>query len=248
MTWRDRRLLQRLGLRSPLIQAPMAGAQASDMAIAAAKAGALGSIPCALLSPDAVREHVQRFRDATKSSAAPLNLNFFCHKPAVVPSSTADRDAQWRNSLAPYYEEYGVDLAKVDAAGGAQRKPFDETSLALVQELRPEVVSFHFGLPARPEWLAAVKATGALVLSTATTVNEARWLEAHGCDVVIAQGFEAGGHRGVFLSEIDESSVAGSAPDTNSYTTFAQQLGTMALVPQIVDAVSIPVIAAGGIG
>lgn len=243
MAWRDRRLLERLGLRSPLIQAPMAGAQASDLAISVAKAGALGSIPCAMLSPDAMRSHVQRFRDATRDSSSPLNLNFFCHTTALP--STADRDAQWRDTLAPYYREYGVDLAKMDAAGGAQRKPFDETSLALVQELRPEVVSFHFGLPTRPEWLEAIKATGALVLSSATTVNEARWLEARGCDVIIAQGFEAGGHRGVFLPQ---QGAAAASPNTSSYALFAQQLGTMALVPQIVDAVSVPVIAAGGIG
>jgi nitronate monooxygenase len=157
-------------------------------------------------------------------TSKPLNLNFFCHM--VLPPDAA-REMEWRALLAPYYAEFG--LGRDASAAGPARVPFDETSCGLVEDLRPEVVSFHFGLPSGP-LLKRVKATGAKVISSATTVMEARWLEAGGCDAIIAQGVEAGGHRGMFLSA-----------DT------AGQVGTMALVPQIVDAVEVPVIAAGGI-
>ncbi|KAG7376806.1 hypothetical protein PHYPSEUDO_012697 [Phytophthora pseudosyringae] len=242
MAWRDLRLIQRLGLRVPLFQSPMAGAQASDLAISVAREGGLGAIPCALLSPDAVREHVQRFRAATMNVSAPLNLNFFCHTP---PPANPQADTQWRETLAPYYREYGADLAQLTAKG-ASRMPFDEVSLELVQELKPEVVSFHFGLPSS-KLLQGVKDAGAFVISSATTVREALWLEERGCDAVIAQGLEAGGHRAVFLPR-ERGEPPLHTQFRNSAMDFPRQIGTMSLVPQVVDAVQVPVIAAGGIG
>lgn len=221
----------------------MAGAQTSELAIAVARGGGLGAIPCALLSPDAVREHVQLFRAATKSFSAPINLNFFCH---TLPPANPKADKQWQDILTPYYREYGVDLTHLTAKG-ALRMPFDEVSLDLVRELKPEVVSFHFGLPS-PHMLQGVKDTGTLVISSATTVREALWLEERGCDAVIAQGLEAGGHRGVFLSREDSKPVFNSLEYRNNSMDFPQPAGTMSLVPQIVDAVKIPVIAAGGVG
>jgi nitronate monooxygenase len=211
---------ERFGVAHPIIQAPMAGAHGVELAIAAAGAGALGSLPCAMLSPEQIRAQIAEFRAA---AARPVNVNFFCH---ATPTEDPTAQARWRARLAPYYRALGVEAA---TASGPTRRPFDATSCALVEELRPEVVSFHFGLPAAP-LVARVKATGALVIASATTVEEARWLEAHGCDAVIAQGLEAGGHRGMFLTRRHD-----------------QQVGTFALVPQIVDAVKLPVIAAGGI-
>ena len=132
----------------------------------------------------------------------------------------------WFDRLAAYYAELGLDRPEALTSG---RAPFDEQACELVEELRPPVVSFHFGLPAAA-LVERVRGTRATVLSSATTVAEARWLVEHGCDAVIAQGCEAGGHRGMFLS-----------------TDPAHQVGTMALVPQVVDAVDVPVIAAGAI-
>jgi nitronate monooxygenase len=218
--WRDRRLPDLLGIEHPILQAPMAGAQGSAMAIAVSSAGGLGSLPCALLSPDQTRSEIEAIRRGT---SRPFNLNFFCH---AQPVSDPVREAKWVDALAPYRTELGVTAPL--AKGG--RAPFDETACALVEEFRSTVVSFHFGLPSA-DLLARVKRTGARVLSSATTLAEARWLEARGVDAIIAQGIEAGGHRGMFL-------------DTN----LATQAGTFALVPQIVDAVRVPVIAAGGIG
>jgi len=220
--WPDTRILDLLGIELPIIQAPMAGATTTAMVIAAAQAGALGSLPCAMLSPEQIRQEVQSIRQATR---APLNLNFFCHQN---PTPDPEREARWKNALEPYYRELGADFDAPTPV--SSRAPFDAVSCELVEELRPEIVSFHFGLP-EPALLARVKATGAKVLSSASTVDEAIWLEQHGCDAIIAMGYEAGGHRAIFLSE-----------DLNS------QVGTMALVPQIVDAVQVPVIAAGGIG
>ncbi|KAK1937060.1 putative nitronate monooxygenase [Phytophthora citrophthora] len=219
----------------------MAGVQASDLAIAVARGGGLGAIPCALLSPDAVREHVHHFRSATKDLSAPVNLNFFCH---TLPPANPQADKQWQDILAPYYKEYDADLTQLTVKG-ALRMPFDEKSLELVRELKPEVVSFHFGLPS-PQMLQGVKATGAFIISSATTVREALWLEERGCDAVIAQGAEAGGHRAVFLP--GEDVPRNSEQYRNNSMDFPVQIGTMSLVPQIVDAVNIPVIASGGIG
>jgi len=201
----------------PIVLAPMAGFGTVELAIAAARAGALASIPCATISLDEAERQVAAFR----ACGRPINVNFFCH----VPPASADVSA-WRARLAPLYAELGAS----DGASGVERRPFDADACAWLERATPEVASFHFGLPAA-ELLARVKATGALVISSATTVREARWLEDHGCDAIIAQGAEAGGHRGMFLT--DDASA---------------QPGTFALVPQICDAVRVPVIAAGGIG
>ncbi len=219
--WPDRRLQDLLGVETPIIQAPMAGAGLADLAAAVAEAGGLGSLPCALLGPDDMRTQVRLFRQRTNK---PLNLNFFCHR---APEPNAEREAAWRRRLAPYYREVGLNPDV--PAPASSRAPFDETFCGLVEELRPEVVSFHFGLPER-KLLHRVVASGAKILSSATTVDEARRLEAAGCDAIIAQGSEAGGHRGMFLTD-----------------DVATQVGTLSLVPQVVDAVRVPVIAAGGI-
>jgi len=214
-------LRELLATELPLIQAPMAGVQGSALAIAVCNAGGLGSLPCAMLAPDAIRAELAAIRAAT---ARPFNVNFFCHTP---PAPSPQREAAWRAVLAPYYEELGIDPEA--AAGGAARAPFTPDAAQVLAEFKPAVVSFHFGLPPEP-LLARVRALGAKILSSATTVEEARWLEAQGVDAIIAQGLEAGGHRGNFL--------------TDDLTT---QVGTLALLPQIVRAVRRPVIAAGGI-
>ena len=216
--WRDRRLIARLGIEAPIIQAPMAGAGGEALAIAAMRGGALGSLPCATLAPDRIRAQATAVRAAV---AGPINLNFFCH---AMPDSVDD--AAWRAALQPYYDEYGVGPP---ATAPVARRPFDDAACAAVEDVRPEVVSFHFGLPPAP-LLDRVRATGARILSSATSPDEARWLAARGVDAVIAQGWEAGGHAARFLPA-----------DPRSH------MGTIALVPQIVDAVDLPVIAAGGI-
>ena len=216
-----REFMSRLGLGLPIIQAPMAGFQVGALAGAVGNAGALGSLPGASLAPQALRDEVAALR---ARAVRALNLNFFCH---VAPQPDAMREAAWRAALAPWFAEFGVDPATI--ADGPGRLPFGEEAVATIEVLRPEVVSFHFGLPSA-ELLARVRRTGAQVWSSATTVAEARWLEAQGVDAVIAQGAEAGGHRGMFL--------------TDDLTT---QLGSFALLPQVVAAVRLPVIAAGGI-
>ena len=214
-------LAKLLGTTLPIIQAPMAGAQGADLALAVCGAGALGSLPCAMLAPQAMQQELQRIR---AQAGAVVNVNFFCHAP---PAADAAREAAWRDRLAPYYREFGID-ATATAAGPA-RAPFSAQVAELLAEFKPPVVSFHFGLPAA-DLLARVRSWGARVLCSATTVEEAVWLEARGVDAIIAQGLEAGGHRGMFLSD-----------------DVSTQLGTMALVPQIVRKVRLPVIAAGGI-
>ena len=211
-----------LGTDLPIVQAPMAGVQGSALAIAVCAAGGLGSLPCAMLGGAALRDEIAAL--AAGAQGRPFNVNFFCHAP---PAPDAAREAAWRAALAPYYREFGIDADAIAPRPG--RAPFDAEAAALVEAFRPPIVSFHFGLPA-PDLLARVKASGAKVLASATTVDEARWLESHGADGVIAQGVEAGGHRGIFLSD-----------------DLTTQAGTLALVPQIVRAVRLPVIAAGGI-
>ena len=218
MGWRDRRLLDLFGIDAPIVQAPMAGAQDADLAIAASRGGALGSLPCALLSAESAREQVAQFRAATDG---PLNLNFFCHQAAGSYDESA-----WRAALQPYYAEYKVGYP---VSPPPLRRPFDPAMCALVEEVRPEVVSFHFGLPDE-QLLRRVHDAGALILGCATSPAEARWLAERDVDAIIAQGWEAGGHAGRFLPA-----------DPSSH------MGTFALVPQVADSVSVPVIAAGGI-
>jgi nitronate monooxygenase len=219
--WPDRRILDLFKIESPILLAPMAGAIDVEIAIAVAEGGGLASVPCALISAEKAREQVRIFRQRV---AAPINLNFFCHEAV---DADPVREAIWRRRLAPYYRELGLDPdAPINAAN---RAPFDAAFCELVEELKPEVVSFHFGLP-EAALLRRVKAAGAIVMSSATIVKEAVWLEGNGADIIIAQGAEAGGHRGMFLTD-----------------NLAEQPGTFALVPQVVDAVKVPVIAAGGI-
>ncbi len=209
------------GIGLPIIQAPMAGVQGSALAIAVSNAGGLGSLPCATLSLDVLRSELATL---TAGTSNPYNVNFFCHTP---PRSDPGREAAWRQLLRRYDDEFGLDASAV--AVGAGRAPFSHDAADVLSEFTPPVVSFHFGLPAS-DLLQRVRAWGAKVVSSATTVDEARWLEARGVDAIIAQGCEAGGHRGMFLSD-----------------DLTTQVGTLALVPQIVRAVRIPVIAAGGI-
>jgi len=219
--WPDRRLLDLFKIEIPIVQAPMASAMDAELVIAASQAGALGSLPCATISPEKAREQVQIIRQRV---SAPLNMNFFSHTPA--PADPA-RETGWRRRLAPYYNELELDPGATVTA--ANRAPFDAAMCELVEELKPEIVSFHFGLPDK-NLLKRVKAAGCLVVGCATVVKEAVWLEQNGADAIIAQGAEAGGHRSMFMTD-----------------NISSQPGTFALVPQVVDAVRVPVIAAGGI-
>lgn len=205
----------------PIIQAPMAGVQRHALAAAVSASGGLGSLPGGMLDADKLRAEIAALRALT---ARPFNLNFLCHQ---TPPRDADREARWRAALAPYYREFGVDPETAEQ--GRPRRAFDAGQAALVAELKPPIVSFCYGLP-EPDLLAVVKSSGATVVGTATTVEEARWLEAHGADVIVAQGLEAGGHRGMFLTRDP-----------------ATQMGIFALLPQVAKAVRVPVVAAGGI-
>ena len=219
--WPDRRLIDLFGIEHPIVLAPMAGAMDADLVAEVSTAGGLGSLPCAMLTPAALRDQFAKVRARTDK---PVNVNFFCHKPPALNNA---REARWRDRLAPYYRELGIDPAA--PVPSSNRAPFDAAFCDVIEELRPQVVSFHFGLPAA-DLLARVKAAGCRILCSATTPAEAVALERQGVDAVIAQGSEAGGHRGMFLTD-----------------DLAAQVGTFALVPQIVDAVKVPVIAAGGI-
>ncbi len=219
--WPDRRLMDLFKIEHPIVLAPMAGAMDVDLATAVAAGGGLGSLPCAMLTPQRLREQVAEFRQRVRK---PLNVNFFCHTPPVPNNA---REDAWRERLKPYYRELGVDPAA--PVPNSNRAPFDAAFCDVVEELKPEVVSFHFGLP-DDALLGRVREAGCLVVSSATNAKEARWLERRGVDAVIAQGVEAGGHRGMFLSEAIES-----------------QVGSFALIPQVADAVKVPVIAGGAI-
>jgi nitronate monooxygenase len=220
--WPSRRLMDLLKIEHPILLAPMAGAMDWELAVAAAEGGACGALPCAMLTPERVREQFGKIRERTRK---PINFGFFCHTPPVPNNA---RESAWRERLKPYYEELAIDSST--PVPTSNRVPFDAEFCAVVEELKPEVVSFHFGLPEQG-LMRRVKAAGCIVIGSATTVAEARWLEDRGVDAVIAQGHEAGGHRGIFLSD-----------------DLAGQVGTFALVPQVVDAVKVPVIAAGAIG
>lgn len=205
----------------PIIQAPMAGVQGSALTVAVSNAGGLGSLPCGMLSLEALEKELSVLQSSTSK---PYNVNFFCHS---MPKENSDRELAWRKDLADYFHELGLDSGSIHAA--APRLPFDHNTADVLEKFRPAVVSFHFGLPSK-ELVSRIKNWGAVVISTATTVDEALFLETHGADAIIAQGFEAGGHRGNFLS-----------------SDMTKQLGLFSLLPQIIDAVDVPVIAAGGI-
>ncbi|WP_019529743.1 NAD(P)H-dependent flavin oxidoreductase [Dasania marina] len=214
-----------LGVELPIIQAPMAGVQDSELALAVAAAGGLGSLPCAMLSAEQLQAELSRLQDhPQKDSPQRFNINFFCHQP---PKPDPAKEQQWRQLLQPYFAELNLDINTI--AAGPQRLPFSHAIADILEPYQPTIISFHFGLPAA-DLLARVKSWGSTVLASATTVKEALWLQAHGADAIIAQGLEAGGHRGMFLNQ-----------------DLSEQMGSFALLPQIVAAVTLPVIAAGGI-
>ncbi len=214
-------ILQVFGSAIPIIQAPMAGVQAGKLAVAVSQAGGLGSLPCAMLAPDGIAKELELVRAAVGNR---VNVNFFCH---VSTEPDPAREAQWRAALAPYFREHGIDADKIPP--GAGRMPFSDAAADVLEDFKPAVVSFHFGLPCE-RLLARVRTWGSKIFCSATTVEEARFLEAQGVDAVIAQGLEAGGHRGNFLAD-----------------DLTAQMGTFALVHQVVRCVKVPVIAAGGI-
>lgn len=221
------------GATLPIIQAPMAGAQGSTLAIAVSNAGGLGSLPCAMLSLDAMRDELVKMTQ--QAAGKPYNVNFFCHTPPILQPM---RDKAWRDALLPFYTQRGL---QADVPAGTGRTPFSAEHADVLEHFKPPVVSFHFGLPSE-DLLARVRSWGSKIISSATTVAEAKWLAAQGVDAVIAQGAEAGGHRGIFLkSDTDHTSVLDPCFELD------KQMGTFALLPQIVRAIDIPVIAAGGI-
>jgi len=220
MEWPRREICDLFGIEHPILLAPMAGSTTPALVAAVSNAGALGGHGCGVMAPDKVREDIAAIRAATNRG---FQVNFFCHD---LPDPEGDAGPAMRAALAGYYKEAGLgDLPSITNPWPR----FDEEVLEIVLDARPAVVSFHFGLPDEAA-VARIKDAGMRVLSSATTVDEAVELERRGVDAVIAQGFEAGGHRGTFLGRVDSGTV-----------------GTMALVPQVADAVDVPVIAAGGI-
>jgi len=213
-------LTQRLGLRHPIIQAPLAGGgDTPELVAAVGETGALGFIGAAYLTPAQIVEASRAVRART---ARPFGINLF----APLPAPEAPRDPGLAlERIAPFHAELGLPAPALPAAGG---HPFDE-QLAAALESGASVFSFTFGiLPAGA--IEAIKARGMFLMGTATTVEEAVALEKAGVDALVAQGSEAGGHRGTFAGTFE-----------------AGMVGTMALVPQIVDAVAVPVLASGGI-
>jgi nitronate monooxygenase len=210
-----------LGTELCIIQAPMAGVQGSNLAIAVCEAGGLGSLPCGMLSIEQIISEITLIKAATNN---PFNLNFFCHEAFPFDER---RQAIWQNKLQPFFDELGLDMDVSSA--GAKRVPFSHEIADAIEPFSPEFISFHFGLPDY-DLLQRVKGWGTKIVSSATTVEEALWLESRGVDGIIAQGIEAGGHRGMFLSK-----------------DISTQMGLVALLPQIVNRVKVPVVAAGGI-
>lgn len=215
------RFNERLNILHPIIQSPMAGVQNHELAVAVSNAGGLGSLPCAMLSLNALLAELTAINQKTQH---PVNLNFFCH---TSPKYNATREADWQAELQPFYDEYGIDPSDITTASDFPK--FNHDTIDVLSKFKPNVISFHFGLP-RDDLLARVKNLGLKILSTATTLEEALWLESKGVDAIIAQGLEAGGHRGMFLS-----------------ADLSQQQKTFELLADIVPHVNIPVIAAGGI-
>lgn len=212
--------METLRLRWPVVQAPMAGSQGVELALAVSQAGGLGSLPAATLSLEALDAALRTLQ----ASGLPYNVNAFAH---AEPAHDAAQEAAWLAALQPLAQCWNVTLPTGPAK--AARQPFSESVLDVLGRYRPPVVSFHFGAP-KPEWLAAIKAWGGQVWSSATTVDEGLWLQEQGCDVVVAQGLEAGGHRGHFLR-----------------ANMQDQMGLMSLLPQLVGALKVPVLAAGGV-
>lgn len=214
-------LLKSIGMEIPVIQAPMAGVDTPALAAAVIKSGGLGSLACALRTPDDIRAACRQIRQET---AGPINLNFFCHS---VPEYSDAARRRWLQRLLPYYHGFGLDPQSL--LPSAVRAPFNENFCEVIEDINPRVVSFHFGLPSH-ELLTRVKKMGAVIFSSATTVAEAVWLEQNGCDVVIAQGAEAGGHRAMFL-----------------FADIENQPDMFPLLGEVLAHIKIPVIAAGGI-
>jgi nitronate monooxygenase len=176
--WPDCRLQELLKLEIPIIQAPMAGFDSVALARSVSSTGALGSLACALLSPDEVREAMSALRQAMMR---PFNLNFFCHTMEAPDAAAMEK---WKSFLRPHYDRLGIDIESVSET--RLRLPFNDEMCAVVEEVRPEIVSFHFGLP-NPDVVERLKRHGIKVLSSATSVREAKWLASHGCDAIIAQ-------------------------------------------------------------
>ncbi len=219
--WPDTRLCRMLDISHPVIQAPMAGTTTPALAATVSEAGGLGSHGCATLGPGTLRDDIKQL---ARRTARPVNLNFFCHDERAIDPAHHRR---LLDALAPHYAAAGI-----APPTGMPEPPFPAFGPAQLEVLLaqpPAVASFHFGLPEAAA-LAALKAAGCRILASATTVAEARWLADRGADAIIAQGWESGGHRGVFLDVAQDA-----------------RIGLFALLPQIVDAVEQPVIAAGGI-
>jgi len=214
--------LEKLGIELPIIQAPMAGVSTPEMAAAVSNMGGLGSVGIGAVNADSARQMIVEVRSRT---VRPFNVNVFCHQPAVADEG---REDAWLNRLRPEFARYR-------AAPPSRLKEIyrsfltDDETLAVLIAQRPSVVSFHFGLPSA-ERIDALHGAGIVLLATATNLVEAKAIRAAGVDAVVAQGFEAGGHRGIF---------APNGPD--------DRLGTIALTRLLVRELDIPVIAAGGI-
>lgn len=217
--WPTTRLSDELGIAYPIIQAPMASITTAPIVAAVCASGGLGSLGSSVMSAERIAAEVAGVRAATR---APFALNFFLHHPPRADHAVFER---MRQRLEPYRQELGV----AELAPRPVPPPFDDEMLERVLALAPPIVSFHFGVPSE-RTLDALHAARICVLASATNVDEARALDSAGVDAIVAQGAEAGGHRGSFDPESNPGDI-----------------GTLALVPQVVDAVSVPVIAAGGI-